>query len=471
MNRRYAIALAFCAVASLPAFGSDPPLRLVRVIGGMSRPTFVGAPPGDTTRLFIVEGRGSGGVATRADIRILDLTTDPPTLKATPFLTISPVSTGFEQGLLCVAFHPSYATNGFFYVTFTDAAGTVVLRRYTRSTGDPNVADPSTAVQILAVSQPFSNHNGGWIGFGPDGYLYLSKGDGGGGCDPSNRAQDITDELRGKMLRLDVDGDDFPGDPARFYRIPPDNPFVGVTGDDEIWSYGLRNPWRCSFDRLTGDLWIGDVGQNTTEEIDFQPASSSGGENYGWDCKEGKSCSPCTPVGCVCTSPGLVDPIHDYAQGANGCSVTGGYVYRGCALPGLRGAYFFGDFCSSRTWSFRYDGVSITEFKLRLSEFSSSPPLNNPTSFGEDANGELYICDVDGDIFKIVRGTCRNCPLGGDPCDMDCNGTINPFDIQPFLGILSGGSRCSACAGDTDCNGSINPFDIQNFLDCLSACR
>jgi hypothetical protein len=305
-------------------------------------------------------------------------------------------------------------------VNYTAAVtGATIVARYTVSAGDPNVADAGSATTILTVAQPAANHNGGWLGFGPDGYLYVNLGDGGGANDPGNRGQDITDNLLGKILRLDVDGDDFPADPNRNYAIPPSNPFVGVTGDDEIWAYGLRNPWRASFDRATGDFYIGDVGQDFREEIDVQPAASAGGENYGWRLREGTIATPtplppATPVGGP-KPPGAIDPIYDYPHGSGdleGISVTGGYVYRG-PVASLRGRYVFADFLTSRIWTLRwdrsdpagFDGTNYTDFV----DFGDDPrfvpdvgSLSLITSFGEDAAGNLYMTTLGGDVFRVT---------------------------------------------------------------------
>jgi glucose/arabinose dehydrogenase len=257
-----------------PVYAGGASFTSTRLVTGLARPVQVVAAPGDTSRIFIVEQRsGSTG-----RIRIFNLDTN--TLNSTAFLSQS-VSTSSEQGLLGLAFHPNYAQNGFFYINYTATNGSTTIKRFTVST-NPDVANSGSGYTILTISQPYTNHNGGWLAFGPDGYLYIGTGDGGSGGDPGNRAQDITNQLLGKMLRVDVDG----GSP---YSIPASNPFVGITGDDEIWAYGLRNPWRCSFDSETGDLWMGDVGQNAYEEITFQPASSVGGENYGWRCYEGNN--------------------------------------------------------------------------------------------------------------------------------------------------------------------------------------
>lgn len=382
------------------------PLATVEVAAGatLNRPLFVCAPPGDTSRLFIVEKRGA--------IRILNLATD--IVNATAFLDIdaivwTPASNNDERGMLGLAFHPNYAANGFFYVNYINNSGNSVVARYTVS-GNPDIADSASALQILTIVQPFGNHNGGWLAFGPnDGYLYLAFGDGGDACDTGERAQDITNQLLGKILRIDINSDDFPGDATRFYAIPPTNPFVGVTGDDEIWAYGVRNPWRNAFDRLTGDLYIADVGQDSWEEINFQPASVTTARNYGWDCREGNHCSTCATVGCSCAGAGFTNPIHEYANGVpSPCSITGGYVYRGNAIPDLQGTYFYADYCSAQITSFYYDGVNVTNVINRTTELD--PPgattISNIVSFGEDGAGELYIVEqcgtTCGEVFKII---------------------------------------------------------------------
>ncbi|MGH2415911.1 MAG: PQQ-dependent sugar dehydrogenase, partial [Microcystaceae cyanobacterium] len=334
------------------------------------------------------------------------------TVLNTPFLTLPAqelLKDGYEQGLLGLAFHPDYATNGKFYVSYTapkggDAGQTKVVE-YHVSTNDSNIADPTPASTILTINQPEVNHNGGWLNFGKDGFLYWASGDGGGNGyqqgnrDLSHNSQVITDNLLGKILRIDINGDDFP-DPNRNYAIPSSNPFVNKTGDDEIWAYGLRNPWRPTFDQLTGDLYIADVGQSKWEEINFQPASSKGGENYGWNRYEGNHSYK--PVG---SSAGLTFPIYEYSHSL-GQSITGGYVYRGSASE-LSGTYFFGDFNSGKIWSFKYLNNSISQFTDRTAEFT--PPtgqgaIGNISSFGEDAAGNLYVIDYDGEIFRLNVG-------------------------------------------------------------------
>ena len=446
-----------------PAGTGIEPLTTVRVASGLNRPVFATHAPGDFSRLFIVEQRGV--------IKILDLATE--TVLATPFLNIDALVGGpndnfDERGLLGLAFHPDYQTNGYFYVNYTNNSSDTSIRRFTVS-GNPDIADPASFFALLTINQPFPNHNGGWMGFGPnDGYLYIATGDGGFFCDPAQRAQDITDQLLGKMLRIDVDGDDFPKDINRNYVIPPDNPFVGVTGDDEIWAYGLRNPWRSSFDRETGDLYIADVGQNAREEIDYQPAASGGGENYGWDCEEGTACansaSPdCagTANGCSCGDPTLVNPLHEYTHSV-GFSITGGYVYRGCAIPSLLGTYFFGDFGSARIWTFKVVGGSVTQFTDRTAELDPPGAMSICciSSFGEDAAGEIYIVERTGtttsEIYKIVPET-PTIP----PADFNCDGSVGILDL---LSLLAQWGPCDGCLQDLDGDGQVGVFDLLTLL-------
>ncbi len=392
-----------------------------RVTSGLDQPLYATAPAGDLNRLFIVE-RQSGA------IKILNLNTE--TVLATPFLTINSselLKNGFEQGMLGLVFHPDYAQNGKFYVSYTapmgGPAGQTKLVEYRVNANNPNLADPNTARTILTIDQPQENHNGGWLAFGPDDYLYWASGDGGGsGFKPgipseSDNSQDITNNLLGKILRLDMNGDDFPTDPTRNYAVPGSNPFVGQSGDDEIWAYGLRNPWRPSFDRLTGDLYLADVGQSRLEEINFQLASSQGGENYGWNLREGTQ--PYKP-GVI--PPGLVDPIYTYNHSI-GRSITGGYVYRG-AVAELSGTYFFGDFTAGKIWSFRYEDGTIGQFTDRTTQLASESggPIDKISSFGEDAAGNLYIVGLDGEVFRLevkktVTGGNGDDILTGGPSD------------------------------------------------------
>ena len=361
-----------CSDATAPLQGGT---ALEVVVDGLTSPVHLTAAPGDVTRLFIVEKPGR--------IRIVR----DATLLPTPFLDVTNlVSDVGERGLLSLAFHPDFATNGFFFVDYTDTGGNTRIVRFSVST-DPEVADPNSASAILTIPQPFANHNGGQIAFGPDGMLYVGMGDGGSGGDPAGNGQDPS-TLLGSILRIDVDG----GVP---YAIPTDNPFVGDSGGaDETWAYGLRNPWRFSFDRSTGDLYIADVGQNEVEEISFQPASSVGGENYGWNTMEGTRCFGTA----TCDTNGLVLPIHEYSHD-DGCSITGGYVYRGSALPSLAGRYFFADYCSTWIRSFRVVGGLVSDLYDHTDDFG---PVSGIASFGEDALGELYVVSLAGTVYRLV---------------------------------------------------------------------
>jgi glucose/arabinose dehydrogenase len=393
------VLIAWAALAAIVK--ADDIIQTTRIASGLSRPLYVTSPPGDDDHLFIVEQH-------TGQIRILNL--DDNTIEATPFLTIGGLATGGEQGLLGLAFHPDYATNGQFYVNLTaSAGGQTQIRRYTRSATNPLVANPLSVQTVLTYAQPESNHNGGWLGFNPrvnagdPQYLHISSGDGGGGNDQHGtigNAQDTTSNLLGKILRIDVNGDDFPTDATRNYAIPPTNPFAGATvaGDDEIWNYGLRNPWRAGFDRQTGDLFIGDVGQSAREEIDFEPRGV-GGRNYGWRVMEGTRCNIATdPL--PCNSPAFTPPVHEYPR-SDGFSVTGGYVYRGPLAP-LQGNYFFADYGSARIWSFRYDGVTKTNFIERTPQIvTNAGTINEVSSFGEDNAGNVYIVDLGGEVFRI----------------------------------------------------------------------
>jgi hypothetical protein len=310
-------------------------------------------------------------------------------LVGTPFLDVSArISAGGERGLLGLAFHPGYAQNGRFFVNYTDRNGDTHIAEFRGGPG-ADTADAASERLILFVAQPFSNHNGGGLAFGRDGMLYIGLGDGGSGGDPFRNGQSLDSHL-GKMLRIDVDR----GTP---YAVPADNPFVATAGArGEIWAYGLRNPWRFAFDRTTGDLLIADVGQGDWEEVDVGLASRRGGENYGWNVTEGTHCfSPRSG----CDTAGITLPILEYDHG-EGCSVTGGVVYRGCRLPGYQGTYFYSDYCSAFVRSFRLEAGRATD--RRDWTMALGRGLDRPTSFGVDADGEAYIVDQDGEIYRIV---------------------------------------------------------------------
>ncbi len=373
------IAIGACSESVGPG-RQEPPLpvdslRLEPVATGLSSPLYLTTPASDG-RLFVVEKPGR--------IRIIQ----SGQLLPTPFLDITAKvgSSGSEQGLLSVAFHPSYASSGFFFVDYTDISGDTRVERY-RVSSDPNRADPASATLLLTVDQPFANHNGGLVLFGPDGMLYIGLGDGGGGGDPFGHGQN-RGVLLGKLLRIDVDR----GNP---YAIPPNNPFAGSTGArPEIWAYGLRNPWRFAFDRVDDRLYIADVGQNAYEEVNAVDASE-GGINYGWDVMEGRHCFGASS----CNMNGLVLPVLEYGHG-DGCSITGGYVYRGSALPSLRGHYFYSDYCQGWLRSFRFDGNQVSAVREWDVE-----GVGNVLSFGEDATGELYMLTTGGggSVYRIAR--------------------------------------------------------------------
>jgi len=409
--KRFLICVAIWVVSGAGDGAVAPDVVAVRLTAGLSRPVFLASPPNDPTRLFVVEQH-------TGQIRIVDRATGQ--VGPVAFLSITGLATGGEQGMLGLAFHPEFASNGLFFVNVTVAgSGATEVRRYQVSADDPDLADPASEDLILGYDQPFANHNAGWMAFGPDGFLYIATGDGGSGGDPGNRAQDLG-QLLGKILRIDVDRDDFPADPTHDYGIPLDNPFASTAGAHEIWAYGLRNPWRCSFDWLTGDFYIGDVGQGVWEEIDFQPAASGGGENYGWNLREASHCFPPVAGDPVCGDLSLVDPIYEYRHASapdGGFSVTGGYVYRG-PIAAIDGHYFFADFVTRQVWSFVFDGATRSPVDNWTAQLS--PPVGTVeriSSFGEDADGNLYIVDLGGEIFKLVQTSSDLC--NGDTVVLD----------------------------------------------------
>lgn len=374
-----AIILIIVCIASQ----AQPDITLDVYKSGFSRP--IDIVHCDDDRLFIVEQRGK--------IKIID---GQGNILATPFLDISNLvnQTGNERGLLGMTFHPDFKNNGYFYVNYTsdDLGGDTKISRFSVSQADSNLADVNSEVNLLTVNQPYTNHNAGDLAFGPDGYLYFGLGDGGLADDPQNRAQN-PQTLLGKMIRIDVDN----GNP---YSIPADNPFVNDQGVlDEIWAIGLRNPWRFSFDRCTGDMWIGDVGQDDWEEVDFEPAGQ-GGHNYGWRCYEGDhtfNTSGCGSMG------DYTFPVAEYANPNIGCSITGGFVYRGGQYGGLFGYYLYADYCSGRIWSIIPDliGGWSNEEIANLVDYQYS-------TFGEDRYGELYVAGLDnGNIYKISEANCK----------------------------------------------------------------
>ena len=367
------------AQSSLP---SDQLITLTRHVTGFDNPVHITHAGDGSQRLFVVEQEGR--------IRIVK----SQTLLSTPFLDISArVSCCGERGLLSVAFPPNYANKGHFYVNYTNNDGNTVIARY-RATSDPDVANLNSEEILLTIEQPFPNHNGGQIAFGPDGYLYIGMGDGGSNGDPQGNGQ-RPETLLGKLLRIDVESGVTP------YAVPANNPFVQSRFyRGEIWALGLRNPWRFSFDRQTGDLYVGDVGQGNYEEINFQSRTSFGGENYGWNTMEGKHCFNSNS----CNQTGLVLPIVEYSH-SEGCSVTGGVVYRGQQYPRLQGLYFYGDYCSGTIWGLKVTSTAVQPGLLLDSEYSIS-------TFGEDEAGETYVADHGGGT--IYRITDPNAPSGAD---------------------------------------------------------
>jgi glucose/arabinose dehydrogenase len=403
--------------------------------------TFLTQPPGESRRLYITLKNGTVKVV--RDGAVL----------STPMLTSLPgISTGGESGLLGLTFHPQFQANGYVYVLYTTTTAPVGTRiaRYVLNPQNPEVADPQSAFTIMTINRtPFINHQGGWIGFGPDGYLYISSGDGGN----SNNPQPLTTHL-GKILRIDVDHDDFPADPQKNYAIPPTNPFAGsATSLPEIWAAGLRNPWRCSFDRLTGDLWIGDVGQSSIEEINFQPAASQppfAARNYGWPCMEGSTCFSVSS-GCACNSPALTNPVFEYNH-SYGVSVMCGYVYLGGRIPALRGTFLLGDVTGAK-WSFRFGPPSQIEFTSRTGELG----MADVYSFGEDQAGELYFTTPTSGIFRILPH-----------CEPNCDGStvaplLNVADFTCFLQRFAAGDPYANCDGSTIAP-TLNVTDFTCFL-------
>lgn len=402
--------------ASSAPSGGLPAIQVTLLPGAVTSPVHVTSAHDGSGRLFVVTQTGH--------IRLFK----NGAYLATDFLDIHTLVSydGGERGLLSVAFHPNYSSNGFFYVYYTDTASPtyhVTIARYTVS-ANPDVADPTSAQIVLKIDHPVNtNHNGGQLMFGPtDHYLYAGTGDGGSGGDPPNNAQNLN-VLLGKILRIDIDGTGTVpcGQSTPMpYAIPPTNPFVGITGCDEIWAYGVRNPWRYGFDRLTSDLIIADVGQNCFEEIDFQPASSTGGENYGWHIMEGLHCynfdGSCNPASCNQT--GLVLPVLEETHSPGGwCAIIGGFRYRGSAIPAFQGVYIFGDLCKGQIFgATESGGVWTAQFML--------DPALSISSFGEDQAGEVYVCDLNGAVYRIdgvsnpvpsLTSIQPNTVIAGDP--------------------------------------------------------
>ena len=357
-----------------------PPTPALQPLGTFSSPVFITSPTGDTARLFVVEQAGR--------IRVLR----HDTLLATAFLDIrGTINAGGEEGLLSLAFHPDYATNGRFFVFLTNDAGDLRIVRFNVGT-DPNVADSLSADTVIKIAHPtYANHNGGLLLFGPDGMLYAGTGDGGSGGDPAGNGQN-KHALLGKLLRLNVDG-------ASGYTIPATNPFASDTsGAPEIWAYGLRNPWRYSFDRTTGDLYIADVGQGAWEEVNVALATTDQGgrgANYGWNTMEGNHCYP---IGTQCTAVGIA-PKLEYSHASGACSITGGFVYRGSRVAALAGKYLYADYCAGFVRSFEFVGGGATNPQVWTTQLSPGGAIS---SFGQDAEGDVYVISLSGGVYRIV---------------------------------------------------------------------
>jgi len=413
---RVEASLSLAAAALLIGIGLASPVaaqgraNAVLVASGLTSPLYATAPAGDL-RLFAVERAGR--------IRVVK---NGSTL-ATSFLDISTrVTTSGEGGVLGLAFPPDYDESGLFYVYYTDLADDSVVSRFS-VTANPDVADPNSEEIVLSIDQPdgsgFTNHKGGTIHFGPDGFLWFATGDGGGSDDPDERAQN-PQSLLGKMLRIDPGPDFAPGSIAvadEIYRIPADNPFVSTAPRDEIWALGLRNPYRWSFDRMTGDIWIGDVGQGAREEVDFEAADAPGGRNYGWDVMEGKLCNPNDPAPAPpCNDPSLTLPIHEYPNDAGSCSATsngtviGGFVHR-AGFSALTGLYFFGDFCTGKVWSLNPQTLALVD---RTAELGAAAGVAfTLVGFGESGLGRLLLVQRNaGTIYQIGSASSSGCGFG-----------------------------------------------------------
>ena len=379
-------------------FGQSPSLSSIEIADGFKKPLFITSYPTDSNLLYVVEQAG----------RIIVIENGEKLKR--PFLDIkkqvvNPSRPGDERGLLGFAFHPNHTKNGKFYINYMNNDGYTVVSEFTVK--NKQRANHSSERILFDLKQPFSNHNGGHMAFGPDGYLYISIGDGGKAGDPNNAGQDLN-TIFGKVIRIDVN--------QTPYGIPKSNPYYGQENKrGEIWAWGLRNVWRFSFDRKNGDIFYGDVGQNKWEEINYEPAKSKGGVNYGWRIMEARHCY--NPED-NCNESGLTQPILEYPNDANymrtltgmdqpdvdGCSVTGGYVYRGKQIKGLQGTYLFGDYCSGNVWSFKVENGKAVEFQNRTEEINLAEGefTNYISSFGEDADGELYIIDYNGGVYKII---------------------------------------------------------------------
>jgi len=450
-QRLFIVAGISSILVSVPAAAA---LTRQVIVTGLSSPVQLTAPPNVTDRLFVVLRGG--------EIRIINK--GAGTLLATPFIDVndspgSDVDASGEGGLLSMAFHPNYSSNGQFFVYYTadvdPTAGYQFGTRVSRFTVSANrdVANPNSEVVFFELDQPFTNHNGGMIGFRPfdsPDYLYIGLGDGGSGCDPLLAGQDLNSKL-GKILRIDVGSG--PSNDVENPNAPATNPYVGVAGDDLIWSLGWRNPFRWSFDRLTGDMYIGDVGQATREEISFESISDGGGLNFGWNAREGTIAAPCGTVSP--TLPGMVNPIFDYANGGGG-SVTGGVIYRGTQYATMYGRYFFADFVQQEVWSFEYDGVSVTDFQNHTSALN--PNSASVVAIGEDTAGDIYVVEFGGTIARIIDPA-------SPPVDADQDLLVDEYETDTGTFVSPTDTGTDPGDPDTDGDGVLDGIEVDLGTD------
>lgn len=463
--RTLLFALSFCALVALPLRAAITGVDFIAEVG--SDPLAAVAAPGDADHLYVAQRDGV--------VRVLDLQTS--SLLNDPLVTVPGVDQLGEGGLLGMAFHPEFQNNGKFYVHATLDPGDAnpgqfnpylsTILEYTVSGADPLIVD-SAPRTVLEVQQPFANHNGGWIGFNPaasgsaESYLYVTMGDGGDG----STGQTLTGDLLGTVLRIDVDGDDFPADDSRNYAIPASNPFVGITGEDEIFAYGLRNPFRANFDRQNGDLWIGDVGEGAREEIDVIRGDSLGGENFGWDACEGLVSSGACDTLKATPGSNVIDPVYDYSHNSQGpsapefrgVSVIGGVVYRG-PDPEVHGRYLFGDVFAQEEYFWSLDAAdpvgSVQRLESELFPGEEGNTIGGPVSFGEDADGNVYILTRWGGIFRIVTDATIS-------ADFDRNGVVDALDLATLLDGY-GAENPSFFQGDSNVDGIVSGADLLNW--------
>jgi glucose/arabinose dehydrogenase len=464
---RQLTAVALALVSTSAAAGQGPLLRAEPVASGLASPVFLAAAPGDTARAFVIEYLGR--------VRILNLTTN--TVLPTPFVDLS-TQVDPAGGLLGMAIDPQFATTRHIYFYWIALnGGDSVITRYTASAANPNVADPASAHTVWRFARPFGHH-GGWLAFGPDGNLWLASGDGGHFNNITEHAQDLNN-LYGKLLRIDPYADDYPADPDRNYAIPTTNPQLGPNTRPEIWAYGLRNAFRASFDRQTRELWIGDVGHNDREELDIEPppppfTSLPGGRNYGWPCREGTLCTGY--MTCTCPSPSLAEPMFEYPRTTGRC-ITGGYVYRGQAIAGLRGTYIFADFQDNKVFTLYPTRApagwinGVAGFRERTAEVGNGA-IAQPVSLGEDAAGEVYILSFSGGTVHRVAAVS-----GAAGCYANCDGSsgspgpaVNVADFTCFLQRFASGDPYANC-DDSTTPPTLNVGDFTCFLQRFAQCQ